>query len=154
MVTATIDVSDAEVLVGGGAARGWRTVAGVVGMVARFCRAQVGDAAGDGSDGSAGARTGGGHHQLAQWLSFRSSSGAKPTTRLRHRLSAVRNPFSARINAIYGSDIGHIDVPDMSEVTAEAFEQVEHGAGKAVDDPDFFKGTVVESTVSRYLAGA
>jgi len=81
---------------------------------------------------------------------------------------AVRNPLSARINAIYGSDIGHFDVPDMSEVTAEAYEPVEHGAMSEKDfrdfvfgnpiklwtalNPDFFKGTVVESAVSRYLA--
>src|SRR5216684_2199115 len=41
---------------------------------------------------------------------------------------AVRNPLSARINALYGSDIGHFDVPDMSEVTAEAYEPVERGS--------------------------
>jgi hypothetical protein len=81
----------------------------------------------------------------------------------------VRNPLSARINAIYGSDIGHFDVPDMSEVTAEAYEPVEHGAMTEDDfrdfvfcnpvklwtalNPDFFKGTAVEGAVSRYLAG-
>ena len=81
---------------------------------------------------------------------------------------AVRNPLSARINAIYGSDIGHFDVPDMSEVTAEAYEPVEHGAMSEEDfrdfvfsnpvklwtalNPDFFKGTVVERAVSHYLA--
>ncbi len=79
---------------------------------------------------------------------------------------AVRNPLSARMNAIYGSDIGHFDVPDMSHVTAEAYEPVEHGAMTEEDfrdfvfanpiklwtglNPDFFKGTVVESAVSRY----
>jgi hypothetical protein len=76
---------------------------------------------------------------------------------------AMRNPLSARINAIYGSDIGHFDVPDMSEVTAEAYEPVEHGAMTPADfrdfvftnpiklwtalNPDFFKGTVVEGAV-------
>ena len=83
---------------------------------------------------------------------------------------ARRNPLSARFNAIYGSDIGHFDVPDMSEVTAEAYEPVEHGIMTEDDfrdfvfgnpiklwtalNPDFFKGTVVESAVSRYLAGS
>jgi len=78
-----------------------------------------------------------------------------------------RNPLSARLNAIYGSDIGHFDVPDMSEVTAEAFEAVEHGAMTEEDfrdfvfvnpikfwtavNPDFFKGTVVEAAVTKYL---
>jgi hypothetical protein len=66
MVTVTIDVGDAKVLLEGGAAQGWRTVAGVVGMVARFCRARVGGAAGDGTDGSAGARAGGGHHRIVE----------------------------------------------------------------------------------------
>jgi predicted TIM-barrel fold metal-dependent hydrolase len=80
---------------------------------------------------------------------------------------AKRNPMSARLNAIYGSDIGHFDVPDMSEVTAEAFEAVEHGRMTEEDfrdfvfanpiklwtalNPDFFKGTVVEDAVSKYL---
>jgi predicted TIM-barrel fold metal-dependent hydrolase len=76
---------------------------------------------------------------------------------------ARRNPLSARLNAIYGSDIGHFDVPDMSEVTAEAFEAVEHGCMTEDDfvnpirlwtalNPDFFKGTTVESAVASYLA--
>src|SRR5579885_1287421 len=83
---------------------------------------------------------------------------------------AKRNPMSARLNAIYGSDIGHFDVPDMSEVTAEAFEAVEHGRMTEEDfrdfvfvnpiklwtalNPDFFKGTVVEGAVAKYLAQA
>jgi hypothetical protein len=81
---------------------------------------------------------------------------------------ALRNPLGARMNAIYGSDIGHFDVPDMSEVTAEAYEPVERGAMSGEDfrdfvftnpiklwtalNPEFFKGTVVEEAVSRYLA--
>jgi predicted TIM-barrel fold metal-dependent hydrolase len=81
-----------------------------------------------------------------------------------------RNPLSARLNAIYGSDIGHFDVPDMSEVTAEAFEAVEHGAMSEEDfrdfvfinpiklwtalNPEFFKATVVENAVNKYLAQA
>ncbi len=81
---------------------------------------------------------------------------------------AKRNPLSGRLNAIYGSDIGHFDVPDMSEVTAEAYEPVEEGCMTEEDfrdfvfanpiklwtavNPDFFKGTVVESAVARYLA--
>ncbi len=81
---------------------------------------------------------------------------------------AKRNPLSARLNAIYGSDIGHFDVPDMSAVTAEAFEAVENGCMSEEDfrdfvfvnpvklwtalNPAFFKGTVVESAVNKYLA--
>ncbi len=78
------------------------------------------------------------------------------------------NPFGARIRAIFSSDIGHWDVPDMTEVTEEAYELVEHGVLTEEDfrdfvftnpttlwtglNPDFFKGTVVESQVEKLLA--
>src|SRR6266699_5772068 len=35
------------------------------------------------------------------------------------------NPFGARINAIFSSDIGHFDVPDMLSPVPEAHELVE-----------------------------
>ena len=37
------------------------------------------------------------------------------------------NPFGAELKAMMGSDIAHWDVPDMSEVLAEAWEMVDHG---------------------------
>src|SRR3954447_9906720 len=37
------------------------------------------------------------------------------------------NPFGARLNALFGSDIAHWDVPDMTEVLEESHELVEHG---------------------------
>ncbi len=48
------------------------------------------------------------------------------------RMTAVafeprKNPFGARLGAIYGSDMGHFDLPDMRDAAAEAWEQVEHG---------------------------
>jgi hypothetical protein len=65
--------------------------------------------------------------------------------------------------------MGHWDVPDMTEVTEEAYELVEHGLITEDDfrdfvfanparlwtsmNPDFFKGTAVESDV-RPLAEA
>jgi hypothetical protein len=77
-------------------------------------------------------------------------------------------PLAPRFNALYGSDIGHWDVPDMREIVEEAYELVEHGLisdddlrifvfGNAVrfwtaGNPDFFKGTAVESDVKRFLA--
>src|SRR5579885_1986387 len=77
---------------------------------------------------------------------------------------ATRNPFGARLNAVFGSDIGHFDVPDMSAVAAEAYELVEHGLITEDDfrdfvfvnparlwtavNPDFFKGTAVASAVA------
>jgi predicted TIM-barrel fold metal-dependent hydrolase len=73
------------------------------------------------------------------------------------------NPFGARLNAVFGSDISHFDVPDMSEVALEAYEMVDHGLISADDfrdfvftnparlwtalNPNFFNGTPVESAV-------
>ncbi len=79
-----------------------------------------------------------------------------------------RNPFKVRLNAVFGSDIGHFDVPDMLEVLEEAYEMVEQEMATPEDfrdfvfgnpvklwtavNPDFFKGTAVEGAVTRYLA--
>lgn len=79
-----------------------------------------------------------------------------------------RNPGNARLNAIYGSDIGHWDVPDMAGVLAEVLEPVEKGLMTEADfrafvfenparlltsgNPDFFRGTIVEEDVNRMLA--
>lgn len=78
------------------------------------------------------------------------------------------NPFNARINALFGSDIGHFDVPNMADVVPEAYELVEDGLitdgdfrdfvfanavrfwGKA--NPNFFKGTVVEKEAAAVLS--
>jgi predicted TIM-barrel fold metal-dependent hydrolase len=73
-----------------------------------------------------------------------------------------------RLNPIFSSDVGHFDVTDMSEVLEEAHELVEHGLITMADfrefvfgnaarlhtalNPDFFKGTVVESAVAQELA--
>ena len=57
------------------------------------------------------------------------------------RMNAVAfsnfNPFGAKINAIYSSDIGHFDVPDMSMVLPEAWELVEDGLITTDDFRDF-----------------
>jgi len=81
---------------------------------------------------------------------------------------AHRNPFGARLNAIFSSDIGHWDVPDMREVTHEAHELVDKGIIGEDDfrrfvfenpgrmwlgmNPDFFKGTIVEEAASALAA--
>jgi predicted TIM-barrel fold metal-dependent hydrolase len=73
-------------------------------------------------------------------------------------------PFGARLKPLYGSDIGHWDVPDMSKIAEEAYELVAHGVISEADlqsllfdnavgfwtanNPDFFKGTRVESGVA------
>ena len=83
---------------------------------------------------------------------------------------AKRNPFGVRLNVVFGSDIGHWDVPDMTEVTEEAYEAVEQGLITSNDfrdfvftnpvglwtavNPDFFKGTSVEGAVTKVLSAA
>jgi predicted TIM-barrel fold metal-dependent hydrolase len=78
------------------------------------------------------------------------------------------NPLGARLNALFSSDIGHFDVPDMAAVVPEAYELVEHGLITDDDfrdfmftnavrfwgevNPDFFKGTVVERAAAEVLA--
>jgi predicted TIM-barrel fold metal-dependent hydrolase len=80
------------------------------------------------------------------------------------------NPFGARLNAIFGSDIGHFDVPDMLEVLPEAYELVEDGLITADDfrdftfanavrlwgtqNPAFFEGTAVARAAAAVLAEA
>jgi hypothetical protein len=69
---------------------------------------------------------------------------------------------------MFGSDISHFDVVDMTEVVEEAWEMVEDGwitepnfrsfafenvvSMHAGTNPDFFKGTVVEQAVEEELA--
>jgi hypothetical protein len=71
------------------------------------------------------------------------------------------NPLGARLRAIFSSDIGHWDVPDMTEVLPEAWELVEDGLLSEADfrdfvfgfplalwggaNPAFFRGTVIEA---------
>ena len=78
------------------------------------------------------------------------------------------NPFGARLNALFSSDIGHFDVPDMADVVPEAYELVEHGLLDDADfrvfmfanavrfwgevNPDFFHGTAVEKAAAAVLA--
>ena len=57
------------------------------------------------------------------------------------RMNAVAfsnfNPFGAKINAIFSSDIGHFDVPDMLSPVPEAYELVEDELITADDFRDF-----------------
>ncbi len=78
------------------------------------------------------------------------------------------NPFNARLNAIFGSDIGHFDVPDMMEVLPEAWELVDDGLITTGDfrdftfanavrlwgtgNPKFFEGTAVAKAAGAVLA--
>jgi hypothetical protein len=76
-------------------------------------------------------------------------------------------PFDTKLQAIFGSDIGHFDVPDMEGVLEEAYEPVEHGAISESDfrdfvftngvrlhgsmNPRFFEGTVIEKQAAEVL---
>ena len=52
-------------------------------------------------------------------------SVAKRTTQPTPRLSIPGPTRTAPLNAIFGSDIGHFDVPDMTKVLTEAWEMVD-----------------------------
>ena len=78
------------------------------------------------------------------------------------------NKFGVRLKAIFSSDIGHWDVPDMTEVVQEAYELVHDGLITEADfrdfvftnpaslyaetNPNFFKGTAVEGAVETLLS--
>jgi hypothetical protein len=75
------------------------------------------------------------------------------------------NPLGARLKILFGSDIGHWDVPEIVEVVEETYELVEKGLITEADlkefvftnpvsfyaglNSDFFKGTVVENQVKQ-----
>ena len=77
------------------------------------------------------------------------------------------NPMSARLRAMFSSDMGHWDVPDMTEVLAEAYEFVENGRMGETEfrdfvcdnpirfytnsNPEFFSGTRCEADARRVL---
>ncbi|MGE5538464.1 MAG: amidohydrolase family protein [Gemmatimonas sp.] len=77
------------------------------------------------------------------------------------------NHMGAKLKAVFSSDIGHWDVPDMTRVLTDAWKLVERKLITEDDfeaftfrnpvtlharmNPDFFKGTAVESAVDRLL---
>lgn len=87
------------------------------------------------------------------------------------RMNAVAfgkvNPFGAKLNAIFSSDIGHFDVPDMLKPVPEAYELVEDELITPDDfrnfmfsnavrlwgtqNPRFFEGTVVAKEAAAVL---
>ena len=54
-----------------------------------------------------------------------------------YALDRAKHPLKARLNAMFGSDIGHFDVPNMNEALAEAYELVEKGVITQDDFGDF-----------------
>jgi hypothetical protein len=97
---------------------------------------------------------------------FFGCEGDDPITAL--AFDSRKLPFGARLSAIYSSDLGHFDLPDMRDAAAEAWELVEHGAiteddfrdfvftnpvrAKVEVNPDFFKGTVVADAVDGLMS--
>jgi len=78
------------------------------------------------------------------------------------------NPFGTRLKVLFGSDIGHWDVPDIAEVVEEAYELVEKEIINERDlkdfvfdnpvsfyaglNPEFFNGTVVGEEAEKVVA--
>ena len=78
---------------------------------------------------------------------------------LAHAFNRKANPLGVPVNAIYSSDVGHWDVPDLTEPLAEAHALVEDGLITETDfkayvfdnpyrfyteaNPRFFEGTQV-----------
>jgi len=80
------------------------------------------------------------------------------------------NPLGVKLKASFGSDIGHWDVIDAKSILAEAYALVAAGFMSDEDfrdftftnpatlhlgvNPDYFKGTVIEAEVERFLGRA
>lgn len=82
-----------------------------------------------------------------------------------HAFNTKANPLGVKLNALYSSDSGHWDVPDITEPLAETWDLVKEGAISESDfkalvfenpyrfytanNPDFFKGTAVEEKLKK-----
>ena len=93
--------------------------------------------------------------------------GCEPDDRMNAVAFSKLNPFGARLNAMFSSDVGHFDIPDMRMVLPEAWELVEDGLITRDDfrdftfanavrlfgtqNPDFFEGTVVADGAAEVL---
>lgn len=106
----------------------------------------------------------------ARWIdSFFFGSESDDRT-VAHAFNDKANPLGVKVNAIYSSDVGHWDVPDLTEVLADSFALVEQGAISEADfkawvfenpyrlytesNAAFFKGTAIESLVKPQRAAA
>ncbi len=94
--------------------------------------------------------------------------GCEADDRMNASAFSPHNPFGAKLNAIYSSDIGHFDVIDMRDPLHEAYELVEDGViskdnfrdftfANAVhlwgtQNPRFFEGTAVAKAAAEELA--
>ncbi len=106
----------------------------------------------------------------ARWVdSFFFGSESDDRT-VAHAFNEKANPLGVKINAIYSSDVGHWDVPDLTEVLAESFALVEEAVITEADfkawvfdnpyklyteaNPNFFKGTAIEGKLRTKAAGS
>jgi hypothetical protein len=96
--------------------------------------------------------------------------GCEADDRMNATAFGHNNPFGAKLNAIFSSDIGHFDVIDMRHPLPEAYELVEDGHITAGDfrdftfanavklwgtqNPKFFEGTRVAKQAAAVLAAA
>src|SRR5213594_406902 len=96
--------------------------------------------------------------------------GCEADDRMNGTAFSKNNQFGAKLNALYGSDIGHFDVIDMRDPLPEAYELVEDGVisddnfrdftfANAVhlwgtQNPRFFEGTAVAKEAAAELARA
>ncbi len=80
------------------------------------------------------------------------------------------NPLGVKINAIYSSDVGHWDVPDLTSPLAESWDLVSEGVISEADfkayvfgnpykfyteaNANFFQGTAIESKVNNTVPTA
>ena len=96
--------------------------------------------------------------------------GCEADDRMNGTAFSKNNPFGAKLNALYSSDIGHFDVIDMRDPLPEAYELVEDGVisddnfrdftfANAVhlwgtQNPRFFEGTAVAKEAAAELARA
>jgi hypothetical protein len=94
--------------------------------------------------------------------------GCEADDRMNVTAFSKANPFGARINAIFSSDIGHFDVPNMLNPVPQAYEFVEDGFLTEAEfrdftfcnavhlwgtqNPRFFEGTRVAKEAAALLA--
>ena len=94
--------------------------------------------------------------------------GCEADDRMNATAFSKHNPFGAKLNALYSSDIGHFDVIDMRHPLPEAHELVEDGVISAdnfrdfvfanavhlwgTQNPRFFEGTTVATAAAEELA--
>lgn len=100
-----------------------------------------------------------------QWVdSFFFGSESDDRT-VAHAFNDKANPLGVKVNAIYSSDVGHWDVPDLTDALAQAHGLVDEGVISEADfkayvfenpyrlyteaNADFFKGTAVEARLTK-----